>query len=503
MTQSTKRSVQKVRKGRTRTTASWATRRDAFVLDLFQRMAERVPAYKRFLRANGVRASSIESAKDISDIPLMNKDTYLKTSQYKDLFWDGDVAVPHVMTSTSGSTGAPVYFARSRQVDEQSAFVHERFFLQSSLSKTKPTLVIVCFGMGVWIGGVITYQAFQCMQKKGYPISIITPGINKSEIFKTLKTLAPNYEQIIFTGYPPFIKDLFDEMTEQGISLTRHRIGVVFAAEAFTEHFRDYLAEKAHIRNVLTDTMNVYGSADLGTMATETPLSILARRLATSKPAAFAALFGNITKTPTLAQFIPTFTAFEEANGQLILSGNSAMPLVRYSIGDNGGVFSYEEIAQKLASHGIDLEKEMRRAKIDSSLKKLPFVYVYERADLSTTLYGLQIYPETVREALLQEAFTPFITGRFALSTKYDDHHDQYLEIHIELRSGKEVTKGLHNHILAEIVKNLKLKNGEFNELAKFLGEQSEPRLVFWPHEDPLYFRRDIKQRWVLKPPEA
>lgn len=474
-------------------------RDDEPTLRLFHKAARDVPAYKQYLKSVGIKSADITTLDELRAIPPITKDNYLRAYLYEDLFWGGSLSVPHVMTSTSGSTGEPFYFARSAKVDEQSALIHERFFLQSSLSKTDSTLVIVCFGMGVWIGGLLTYQAFELLGKRGHPISVITPGINKAEIFKALRLLAPHYKQIILAGYPPFIKDIVDEAAEAGISLRKHRIAIVFAAEAFTEHFRDYITKKLGIKNPLTDTMNIYGTADLGTMATETPLAILIRRLAGQKPEAFKELFGSIVKTPTLAQYVPAFTSFEEVDGQLLISGDSAMPLVRYAIGDNGGVLSLSRISTVLKKHGINLSKEIKAAKVPSNLTQLPFVYVYERKDLSTTLYGLQIYPETIRETLLEETFSPFVTGRFTLLTKFDDNHDQYLEINIEMRHEKEASQAFSSHLLAEVIKNLKLKNGEYKELANFLGGRAEPRLMFWQHEDPTYFRRDIKQKWVIK----
>jgi len=469
------------------------------IVRLFHKVAREVPAYKQYLKNAGIKPADISTHDELRAVPPVTKDNYLRAFAYGDLFWGGSLSVPHVMTSTSGSSGEPFYFARSAKVDEQSALIHERFFLQSSLSKTDSTLVIVCFGMGVWIGGLLTYQAFELLGKRGHPISVITPGINKAEIFKALRLLAPHYKQIILAGYPPFIKDIVDEAAEAGISLRKHRIAIVFAAEAFTEHFRDYITKKLGIKNPLTDTMNIYGTADLGTMATETPLAILIRRLAGQKPEAFKELFGSIVKTPTLAQYVPAFTSFEEVDGQLLISGDSAMPLVRYAIGDNGGVLSLQHISAVFKKHGINLSKEMRTAKVPTNLTQLPFVYVYERKDLSTTLYGLQIYPETIRETLLEETFSPFVTGRFTLLTKFDDNHDQYLEINIEMRHEKEASHTFSSHLLAEIIKNLKLKNGEYKELADFLGGRAEPRLMFWPHEDPMYFRRDIKQKWVIR----
>ena len=149
--------------------------------------------------------------------------------------------------------------------------------------------------------------------------------------------------------------------------------------------------------------------------------------------------------------------------------------------------------------HGVHLTKELARAGIATKTAKLPFVFVYERLDLSTTLYGLQIYPEIIRETLLQSEFAQHLTGRLTLVTKFDDSQNQYLEINFEQRHGAEVEKALAAKLKAEIVKNLKLKSAEFHELSVHLGERAEPRLIFWPHEDPTYFRPDTKQKWVVQ----
>ncbi|PIR82243.1 hypothetical protein COU20_03750 [Candidatus Kaiserbacteria bacterium CG10_big_fil_rev_8_21_14_0_10_59_10] len=404
------------------------------------------------------------------------------------------------MTSTSGSTGEPLYFPRSDSIHERAAELHDRFYVGSSLSKKASTLVIVCFGMGVWIGGLITYEAFSRMgRRRGRPIGIITPGINMKEILNIARKLAPRYEQLIFAGYPPFIKDVFDELAAEGRILREKKIAIVAAAEAFTEHFRDYLVKAGGIENALTDTMNIYGTAELGAMASETPLSILIRRIAYDHPAAYAALFGNIEKTPTLAQYDARHYFFEALEGELYVSADSVMPLVRYRLGDSGGILRYADITRTMSNFGIDIESATKKLCIDPSFKKMPFVYVYERTDLSTTLYGLQIYPSMVREALLRNTFQPFVTGRFTLVTKYDEAHDQFLEINLELKKGKEAPKTLGAQMSAEIVKELRERSAEFRELSNHLGDRAMPRLVFWPYEDQLYFKRDIKQMWVQK----
>ena len=193
------------------TSAEWSRREKNTLLTLFKQMALDVPAYRNFLRSNGVRRESVRTTAELVAIPTMTKQNYLQKDKLANLFWHGSMLSPHILTSTSGSTGKPTYFGRSHEVDEHSALIHELIFRTSSLKQDKSTLVIVCFGMGVWIGGLITYQAFELMSRRGYPISILTPGINKKEILKALTDLAPQYEQLILAGYPPFLKDVIDE----------------------------------------------------------------------------------------------------------------------------------------------------------------------------------------------------------------------------------------------------------------------------------------------------
>lgn len=484
---------------RSLTSSDWTQRQKSSTLALVRRMAREVPAYRAFLKEGG--QAMLRALDALHQFPIISKVNYVRKNRLADLSWNGSLKMPQTLTSTSGSTGQPTYFSRSPKVDDQASLIHELIFRTSSLSPQASTLVLVCFGMGVWIGGVITYQAFSLMGRRGYPLSVLTPGINKTEIFKALADVLPHYDQLVLAGYPPFLKDVLDEASSHGVSFEGKRLMLLFAAEAFSEPFRDYMGEKARLVSPLTDAVNIYGTADLGAMAFETPLSILARRLALKNKRLFAELFSGTSKTPTLAQYVPDFVSFETTpEGEVLVSGDSAVPLARYSIGDHGGVYTYRELVALFKAHGTDLMKEARKAGIKKHIHELPFVYVYERIDLATTLYGLQVYPETVREALLDRRFVPHVTGKIAITTKYDHNQDQYLEIHVEQKLRVDVTKVLAAELLAEIVKSLREKNSEFRELYNSLGKRAEPRLVFWPYEDPLYFKPGIKQQWVVRP---
>ncbi len=481
----------------------WSLEQRKLSLRLFHLASRYVPAYKKFLKSKKINPSLIRSWRDFKKIPFINKKNYLRRNLLNELCWEGHLNKPLIFTSTSGSTGEPFYFPRNNQLDWQYSIILEQFLKNYNNIKNSnfPVLVIVAFGMGVWIGGLITYKALElAAYRLNFPLSIITPGINKQEIFKALKNLARFYRQVILIGYPPFIKDVIDDAQAEGIDLKKLNLRLIFAAETFSEDFRDYLVSKAGLKNRFLDTMNIYGTADIGAMAFETPLSILIRSLAVKNKALFNDIFGAINKTPTLAQYNPLFIGFESENGDIILTGNNVIPLIRYKVGDHGGAYSFSELIEILRRYDIDIFYEAKKAGIAYTLNELPFVFVFERDDFSTTLYGLQVYPETIREVLLENPFNNYLTGKFTMLTKFDKKQNQYLEINIELkRSIESIPYHLKNRLLKRLVQNLQEKNAEYRELSNFLKERAFPKIVFWPYEHPEFFKPGIKQKWVKK----
>jgi phenylacetate-CoA ligase len=468
-------------------------------LELFRKAARELPAYKHFLEMKRFDADKVQEIDDYSLIPLTSKKGYLQLFPHKDLVWDTDWNAPLWFCSTSGSTGEPYYFPRNDELARQASEFARDFIKYSSYGKTR-TLVIMAFGMGVWIGGVMTLRAFEiAAQELGSPTSFLPTGYNKQEIFKALKKLSPQYDQTILVGYPPFVKEIIDEAKSEGIDLKKLHMRLMFAAEAFTERFRDYVCKKAGIANPLLDTLNIYGTADIGAMAHETPLSILARRLIIEDPLLIRDAFGQIEKTPTLAQFNPEFINFEDVEGQIVLTGNAALPLIRYAVGDHGGIMSYERLEQLLRKYKINLNQEIKKAGIEHTVQKRPFVFVYERVDLSATLHGIIIYPEFIKEALLKPRMNSIFTERFTMATKTDIHHNQFLRINLELRNGTPPSEIIKERALMAIRKTLIEKSSEFAEISKSRLNAELIKVVLWKHGHPRYFAPGTKQKWVEK----
>ena len=485
---------------REKKSAYWSRVREETALRLFRAASARVPAYKDFLKKNKVNPAKIKTFADFERVPETSKANYLRQYPLEKLVWDGNMRARMVFAVTSGSTGVPTYFPRDEFLDNASSVMHEMFFRNNPSNLGKSTLVVVGFGMGEWVGGLITVRAFQKMADRGYPIALHTPGSNKKMILEGIKRIAGSFDQVVLCGYPPFLKDVIDEGESEGIRWKKLNLKIVFAAEAFSETFRDYIAKKAGIGNIYTDMMNIYGTADLGTTAEETPLSIFARRMAVRNGELYEDLFEHAHRLPTLAQFNPLFTNFEVTSKEEILcTGNSTVPLIRYAVGDHGGVKSFKEVVGLLAARGIRIKREAKELGFTHTLAELPFVYVYERSDLSTKLYGAIIYPEHVREGIAHPSVEGSVTGKFTMLTQNDKKHNEYLELHVELKPKVGPSQALHKRVYDLVVEKLLKHNAEYKYLFGLMPDRIKPKIVFWDHEHPRYFKPGGKQKWVEK----
>jgi phenylacetate-CoA ligase len=478
----------------------WAQRGAERALELFHAMATRVPAYKEFLASRHFDVAGIKTTDDLVHIPTVDKDNYLKAYPKEKLCWDGTFpAGQWVISSTSGSSGQPYYFPRQLSQDVQYAVTAELYLRSNFKIHERSTLYIVAFPMGAWIGGVYTYEALKlAAQNGGYSLSIITPGIHKQEVIAAIKQLGKHYDQIIIGAYAPFLKDILDDGEREGIDWGEHQLGFVFSAEAFSEVFRDYVINKTGIKDVLRSTLNHYGTVDLGTMAHETPESVMIRRHLVANDG-LTTLFPEDVRQPTFAQYNPELFYFEEIDGNLLCSAYSGIPLMRYDLKDYGGIMSRATVHQKLAAAGFDVVAEAQQAGIDDTLWNLPFVYIYERNDFSVSYYAFLVYPDTVRRCFEDKTFHNDLTGKFSMQVDYDENGRQHLIINAEMKHGLEASDELSAQLAEALHDQLTLESSEYRETFQTIGPEAQPIVALWPYEDPAYFKAGAKQKWVVK----
>lgn len=477
----------------------WRERGKRFACKLFKDMASNVPAYSQFLKSHGIKSGSIKTFRDLKNVPAVDKDNYLRIYPKDSLCWEGSFGKGSwVISTTSGSTGQPYYFPRQLSQDWQYAVVAEQYLLSNFHIDKQKTLYIVAFPMGAWIGGVFTYEAIKTVAEKGYDLSIITPGIHKQEIINAVKQLGASFDQIIIGAYAPFLKDILEDGERDGIDWKSSNVKFIFSAEAFSEKFRDYVFEKVGMSDPMRGTLNHYGTVDLGTMAHETPLSIVIRRwlFFTGNQ---KLVFPEAHKQPTLCQYNPELFYFEENENNLLCSAYSGIPLFRYDLKDYGGIIEYDRLKKILEAAGLDIDAEMSKLGLQDTHWKLPFVYIYERNDFSVSYYAFNLYPDPVRKTLLGLQFHSILTGKFSMLVDYSSEGRQQLIVNVECAHGVDGTKELEQSIINALHETLLQESTEYPEVFRMYGNEAKPHLRLFKYEDPEHFRSGTKQKWVIK----
>jgi phenylacetate-CoA ligase len=463
-------------------------------LQLFHEAAERVPAYKNFLNKSGIDHKKIKTLADFKQVPIIDKKNYLRAYPLKDLLWDGEFKDLYILSSSSGSTGEPFLWPRGEEQELEGGLTFELIFKKIFKVDKYSTLYIDIFSMGTWIAGPFVLACAEYLSKKGYPLLTVTPGIDKEITFSLFKNLASQFDQIVLSGYPPFIKDIIDVGENYGVNWKKYRIRFLFAAEGFSEKWRDYLHDKVGASDDLVTSINLYGSADAAILAHETPLTTTIRRLISNDHKKVEKLFGD-NRLPTLGQYDPRLKFFEEVDRSVVFSSLSGVPLIRYSIGDTGGVFSFNEMERSLLDLGYPILSEIKR---DFSWK-LPFVYVFGRTDLTISFYGLLIYPEHVKYGIERSGLDDFISGKFVMSTESFDNQDSYWKVRIELSKDVRSSTDLQEKLQKAIVKGLRKVNSEFKRLNEALNGRAIPEVELIENGDIEFFKPGAKQRWIKK----
>jgi len=469
------------------------TQVEAHVLTLFERVASTVPAYRDFLLANGVDPSTITSLGDFRTLPFTHKQNYNQKYKLAHLCRDGRLDATDMIAVSSGSSGAPTFWLRSSVDEEVVAVRFAQIFHDSFRADERLTLAVVCFPMGTWVGGMYTAACCRHLAAQGYRVVTVTPGNNKAEILRVVQALGPEFEQTVLLGYPPFVKDVVDSGIAAGLSWADYNVKMVFAGEVFSEEWRSLVCERVGALDPVRDTASLYGTADAGVLANETPLSISLRRFFAANPEAARELFGE-SRLPTLAQYDPLSRYFEVDNGTLLFTGDNGIPLIRYHIADSGGIVSFDDMLGYASERGWSMPAELTSTDA-RGLRRLPFVFVFGRSLFAVSFYGANVYPENVMVGLEQPAIKDWVTGKFVLEVVDVDDGNRRLLVTVELAAGVDgdAVKGV---TIAESIRlHLRRLNSEF---ANYVPDVSQmPIVEMRPVGDPEYFPVGIKHRYT------
>ena len=462
-------------------------------VELFQSVATTVPAYRAFLRERHIDPQEIRTVADFHKVPPVTKENYIQRYPLADLCREGRLQSCDFIAVSSGSTGAPTFWPRFASDEVAIAARFEQIFHDSFHADTRPTLAVICFALGTWVGGMYTTSCCRLLAAKGYPITVISPGNNKQEILRVVRELAPAFAQVVLLGYPPFLKDVVDSGRAAGIEWARHGVKIVCAGEVFSEEWRALVGERTGSSLPECDSASLYGTADAGVLGNETPLSIHIRRFLADRPEAARALFGE-SRLPTLVQYDPISRFFESTPEGLLFSGDNGIPLVRYNILDTGGLISYDDLLEFLARRGYDPLPDLRHAGL-RGVRPLPFVYVFGRSNFTISYFGANIYPENISVGLEQPHVKEWVTGKFVLQVAEDDDRNSHLSVTVELVPGVEASETRREAIAESILAQLLRLNSEFANYVP--ADYRSPAVTLRPAGDPEYFPAGVKHRYT------
>ncbi len=125
----------------------------------------------------------------------------------------------------------------------------------------------------------------------------------------------------------------------------------------------------------------------------------------------------------------------------------------RLNVHDQGGVARYDEIADKLAASGHDINRLAEQS--GSVAIGIPFLWVYGRSDYTVSVMGANIYPEDIEQCLYDNPELARITRSFCLSLSEGKTAEvkPCFNFEIEIEPGIEIENNFRTTMLEGLVR--------------------------------------------------
>ena len=224
--------------------------------------------------------------------------------------------------------------------------------------------------------------------------------------------------------------------------------------------------------------------------ASRPPLCTAIRRACADDGALADALFGR-RRLPTLVQYDPVDRFFEQDGERLVFTGEGGtIPLVRYAIGDTGGVIAYDDMMTRLRAHGFAMPACTTRA--------MPFVFVFGRSQHAVSFYGANVFVETVRLGLEDPTVCAAVTGKLVMEVHEDAAGDARLKVDVELARGADVADSDLAQAIVDAMRGALIETG--GEFAAYVpAERQTPEVTLHRHGDPTHFPIGVKHSYVRR----
>lgn len=356
-------------------------------IDSFARqVCARVPGYRRFLAVHGAGVDTAFEA-----LPLQTKQNYLLEYPIEELCWDGNLGDCHLIGSSSGfSKSGSVFWPKRPQDEAQYLESLERMLALNYGIDRKRTLILCCMALGTWFGGMTITAALRVIAASGrLPITVCTPGLNLAEAVDVYARFYPNFQQVLWITNPSNIGLISALISRKELEVPPGSCFFPVVGEYFSEAFRESVAARYHHQpDAPFVVWTGYGSADTGDIGVETAATIRFRKFVHADSALRQQLFGS-DDTPMLLALNPK-AQVEILDGQIVVTKDQLVPLVRYNTGDEGGLLPTAALAREL-SLPADLLAELPET----------LLFVRGRASNAIIFYGTNLNVQDINQHFL------------------------------------------------------------------------------------------------------
>ena len=424
--------------------------------NLFQDVQETVIGYTKFLEEHQKKGTG-----KWEDISICDKQNYLLSYPITELIRENSFKKCFLIGASSGfsKSGSVLWLKQSEDEASYIENVKELLVHDYSIDK-KSTLIIVSLALGTWIGGIQLASAMRSLAGQTDGVVVATPGINLKESVQIAKEFGPMFDQIIWVTNPSSINIIYSLLHKE-TRLMNAKIFFPVVGEYFTENFRETISKKfGHNAENTFVVKTGYGSADTGDLGIESKETILLRKYLNQNPAISQKLFHD--ENPPML-FIKNDEAYlETIDGNLIVTKDQFVPLVRYNTHDTGGILHKEVLNEA----GIPV----------SILTDLPdeILYIFGRTSDSVIFYGtnLNIYDSGDFLNALDQSYA--YGGLFEVA-KVNKGSIDYIEFTIFVLEAKE---GLEQKYREALVQSLKASSNEFDAKYDELTSAIEDNLI-------------------------
>ena len=212
-----------------------------------QRVYENVPFYRKKMDEKGVTPQDIQTAEDIVKLPFTEK------SDLRDNYPFGLFAVPREeivrVHASSGTTGKPTVAGYTKRDLETWADLMARSM--SCAGITKDSVVHVAYGYGLFTGGLGAHYG---AERIGATVVPASGGNTQRQLM-----LIRDFGATALACTPSYAMNLADAMEKAGMDMSEIKLEAgVFGAEPWSEHMREQLEKRLHIR-----AHDVYGLTEM------------------------------------------------------------------------------------------------------------------------------------------------------------------------------------------------------------------------------------------------